>query len=277
MARWEDDASLCDWLYDEIEGLKAKVESGDAKMVALALQLWVGQNAAFSHEELLLDHGKLSTTQALLEGLLNLEGGLWCGGVAELYSRLIRLFPGYYAAKWSYGYHAENVSHVTTLVGTKDGDSYIFDAYLGYVYLDSQTREMLPFGELIKRIVNKEYSSIEQLNIPQRRPALARPGHQANRLAWLYLNREMPEPRSVGGLLVYDDAECSAPALYRWGSSNRMRIERIRGDIPFEEFMYDMILVEPTLTRFAPQNSETWTEFSVMRDIIETVIGGIRC
>ena len=160
MIRWDDDASLRDWLYDEVEGLKIRVEEHDAKMMALALQRWVGENATFSHKELLLDHGKLSTIE-LLEGVVNLKGGLWCGGVAELFAGLVRLFPGFYAAKWSYGYRGQNVSHVTTLVGTKEGNCFVFDAYLGYIYLDVGTRDMLPFGDLIKRILNKEYTSID--------------------------------------------------------------------------------------------------------------------
>jgi hypothetical protein len=260
MIRWTDDASLRDWLYDEIAGLKTRVQDGDAKMMALALQRWVGQNAAFSHRELLLDHGKLSTA-GLLEGVLSLEGGLWCGGVAELFASLVRLFPGFYAAKWSYGYRDENVN------------CFVADAYLGYLYLETGTKKLLSFGSLIKRIMDKDYDSITRLDIPQRRPAIARPGHSANRFAWLYRNRPIPEPRDAAGLLVYDGAECSFPALFRPGSQNRKRIEKLRGDTPFEEFMHDLILVAPELSRFAPNNSETWTEFSVMRNIIHTISG----
>jgi hypothetical protein len=272
MIRWTDDASLRDWLYDHVTGLKETIMAGDAEKMALVLQRWVGQHATFSHKELLLNHGKLSTA-ALLEGVLSLQGGLWCGGVAELFASLVRLFPGFYAAKWSYGYRDENVSHVTTLIGTKAGNCFVADAYLGYLYLETGTKKLLSFGSLIKRIMDKDYDSITRLDIPQRRPAIARPGHSANRFAWLYRNRPIPEPRDAAGLLVYDGAECSFPALFRPGSQNRKRIEKLRGDTPFEEFMHDLILVAPELSRFAPNNSETWTEFSVMRNIMHTISG----
>ena len=154
------------WLYDTVAGLEDAYIFGDLIKAAKILRGWVARVSTFSHKALLLDHNKLPTHE-LLQRALNYEGGLWCGGVAELYLSLLRTIPGIVAAKYNYGLRDEEigaVTHMTVLVGTKEGDVYNLDPYIGYEW-------RMPFGEVLGHIKNRRYHAVRMKHLLTGRPA----------------------------------------------------------------------------------------------------------
>jgi hypothetical protein len=259
------------WLFKNIEGLKAVFESKDDLATAFLLRDWIGRHATFTHKELLLQHGSLDTKQ-LLEKLLLCEGGVWCGGTARVFSGIAQALPGFYVAEYSFGYHADGVSHTTNIVGLKNGKCYNLDAYHGYHWVDSESQELLEFGEMLRRIKCKEYNRITRVDIDLPRPALAGPGDNGRGFRWLYGYGEIPQPVCAGGYAVYLNAMPKFEWLYSEGAKNRLRVDSLRGEQPLDEFMLDMIFVEADLSRFAPDASSSFTEYSVMRGLIRHLI-----
>jgi hypothetical protein len=270
---WKNDKELRKWLLKMVPGLKEAWEARNSLEMAHIMVRWVAAHATFSHRDLLLKHD--AGPRELLPGLLNYEGGVWCGGTAKLFCELMQLFSGIYTATWGYGLHKENISHVTTLVGQKDGPCYVFDAYLGYSYRDPNTLQMIPFGDLLHLIRTKQYDRIEQAGFDIRRPAVALPGDRGAGFNWLFDGR-VPDPIVYEDRLVFRHARPSADRLFAPGTHNRNRIDRVRGDQPFREFMLDLILKEPQISRWAkdPADKLPYTEFAVMRELVYRLCEG---
>lgn len=269
--KWENDDELRHWLYDVVPALQEQYDKGNYLIVAHLLRRYVSSIATFSHKNLLLDHEKLDHRQ-LLEAVLAYEGGLWCGGVAALFAGIVNAFPGLYAGRWSYGMRRENITHVTTVVGTSDGKAYCMDAYLGYVYLDAKTQQLLTFGEVLYRIRNRNYDTIVRRDFSIERPAVGTMDDSPGSFNWLFEGTEVPAPVQHEDKLVYFGAKPSFDALYGWGRENRVRIEQVRGAKSFEEFMWDLILEDGHLSRFTPEISESSGEWSIMRSILNTTV-----
>jgi len=259
------------WLFKRIRGFQAILKSKDYLAAAFFLRDWVGRHAIFTHRELLLDHGKLSAQQ-LVKELLEGKGGVWCGGTSRLFSGIARAIPGLYVAEYGYGYRADSLSHVTNIVGLKDGRCYNLDAYHGYHWVDSESQELLEFGELLCRIKRKEYTRIRRMDVELPRPALAGPGDDGAGFRWLYGYKEMPEPMHVMGYSVFQGAMPQFARLYSEGSANRLRADALRGKQPLDEFMLDMMLVDARLSRFAPNVSDSFAEYSVMNKMLQDLI-----
>jgi hypothetical protein len=145
------------------------------------------------------------------------------------------------------------------------------DAYLGYVYLDAETNQLLPFGEVLYRIRRREYDTIRRLDLPVERPAVGTADDRPASFNWLF-EKEVPDPVQHGELFVYHGAQPSFDALYHWGGANRTRIERARGDTPFDEFMWDLILEDGHLSRFTPEVSQSSSEWKIMRTILNQTV-----
>lgn len=257
------------YLFKHIKKLKSTFESKDYLATAFLLRDWVGRHATFSHKELLLKHKNLDTAQ-LLDQLLAGQGGVWCGGTAQLFSGLAEALPGLYVAEYNYGYR-KGPSHVTNIVGLKDGRCYNLDAYHSYHWVD-ENQELLEFGKLLYYIRQKEYKRFTRIDVDLPRPALAGPDDNGRGFRWLYGYGELPQPVRVGGYSVYPGAMPKIPWLYSEGSKNRLMADELRGEQPFDEFMLDMMLVEPRLSRLAPAVSASFTEYSVMHKILQDLI-----
>jgi hypothetical protein len=270
MSRWKDDNELRHWLYKEVDHLEEEYFKDNLLVTAHLLLRYVASVATFSHRNLLLDHGVMNHRE-LLDAALDYQGGLWCGGVADMFAGIVNAFPGLYAAKWSYGMRQENITHVTTIVGTSAGDAYCMDAYLGYVYLDAGNKRLLPFSEVVYHVRRGEYDRIDRQDIPIQRPAVGTADDSPGSFNWLF-DGNVPMPRTIGDKLVYDGARPSFDALYRWGGANRTRIERARGNKPFDAFMWDLIIEDGHLSRFTPGVSESSGEWNIMRQILNTAV-----
>lgn len=272
MTRWNDDNELRHWLYEEVGNLEEQYSKGNLLVAAHLLLKYAGSVATFSHKNLLLDHGRLNHRD-ILEAALAFQGGLWCGGVADMFAGIVNAFPGLYAAKWSYGMRPENITHVTTIVGTSDGEAYVMDAYLGYIYLDAENKRLLPFGEVLYYIRRGKYDKIARLDIPFQRPAVGTRDDSPGSFNWLFDGDvPTPTPTENGDKLVYFGAQPSFDALYRWGGANRTRIEKARGGKPFDEFMWDLILEDGHLSRFTPEVSASSGEWNIMRQILNVTV-----
>ena len=260
-----NDYELRHWLYERVSGLEDTYKGEDYLKTALLLLDWVGRHATFSHKELVLDHAE--DPFVFLKKLLVYEGGTWCGGVAQLYHSTMRAFPGLHSAKLGYGYHdpSINLTHMTNLVGLKDGKCYNLDAYLGYYYTDPDG-ELLDFGEVLAHIKQKEYDCIRRVDVPLPRPAVTLPDDNGKNFGWLF-DKGVPEPEVYEDRLVFQGAMASFPALFCEGSRNRRRADQQRGGQPFEEFVLDLIMVEPTLTRFCDV-SQSFPEYNVIREML---------
>lgn len=269
---WESDDDLRHWLLETVDGLQEAWTKRDLVGLAYILLNWLGCHGTFSHKHLLLDHRGLSVQQ-LLSKMLSYEGGVWCGGMATCFTELLYCFPGVYAAKWSYGLHEQNISHVTTLLGRRDGKAFVFDCYLGYTYKDATTGEAFEFSDLLCAIRDKDYERIERVDIGLRRPAVAIVGDIGNRFNWCF-GGQPPAPEKYEDRWVYQGAETSCDNLFAPGTHNRNRIDAARGDVPFEHFMYDLILEETRISRWVPRESREIpsTSFSLMRRLIQRLV-----
>lgn len=266
----EEQHQLRHWLYGEILELEQSYcDDRDYLKTAFLLRDWVGRHATFSHKEHILDHGKLDFWQ-LLRGLLELRGGVWCGGVAELFFGLAQCFPGLYVAKYGYGLHTKNISHVTNLVALKDGTVYNLDAYLGYHWVYAGSNEMMDFGTLLHRIRRGDYSTIARVDIALPRPAVAGLDDDGRNFKWLFPDG-IPEPDEKDGLKVWRSATPSYGRLYREGSHNRVRIDAVRGDKPLDEFMLDLMRREVSISRFSGEDLES-TEYKAFREVLKKVL-----
>jgi hypothetical protein len=259
------------WLYDRVPGLKEAYKVDDYLTVSFMLRDWAGQNAVFAHKELILDHGKLDWWE-LFRGLVERRGGVWCGGASHFFAGVVRAFPGLHCARYNYGYSAENITHMTTLIGFKDGRIFNLDCYLGYQWEDASSGELLDFADLLRRIKAKEYASIRRVDVALPRPAVATLNDNGRGFKWLYRDGIVPQPTRLDDRLVFLGATPSFEGLFRPGSNNRERAEAKRGAVPFEHFMLDLMLCEIHLTRFAPSVSESSTEYKCLHHMLKTLL-----
>lgn len=269
---WDTPKDLKRWLLKSVEGLEVAWDKRNVVEMAYVLQRWLGSIGTFSHKSLLLDHNKLNIRQ-LLAGMISYEGGVWCGGMATCFVGLLQCFPGVYAAKWGYGLRDKNISHVTALVGQKDGRAFIFDAYLGYIYKDAESGELFEFSELLCAIRNKQYDRIIRVDIPLKRPAVTRIGDIGNRFNWCFGGKP-PNPVKYTDRWVYYGARVSCNGLFAPGTHNRNRIDAVRGDTPFEHFMLDLILKETRISRWTSKGDGeiSSTSFSLMRHLVQGLL-----
>lgn len=269
---WDTRADLRKWLLKTVPGLQQVWDDRELLKLAHTLQIWLGCKGTFSHKNLLLNHKELGASQ-LLSKMLAYEGGVWCGGMATCFVGLLRCFPGVYAAKWGYGLHSKNISHVTTLVGQKDGKAFIFDAYLGYIYTDSATGDLLEFTEVLRAVRDKQYQKIKRVDICTRRPAVAEVGDPGNRFNWCFGGKP-PVPEKFEDRWVYHGAEISCKGLFALGTHNRNRIEAVRGDVPFEHFMLDLLREEVQISRWVSKVREeiSSTAFALMRHLVQELM-----
>lgn len=259
------------WLYDRVPGLKDAYKSKDYLAVAFMLRDWAGRNAVFAHKELILDHGKLDWWD-LFRGLVERRGGVWCGGASHFLAGVVRCFPGLYIARYNYGYSAENITHMTTIFGFKDGSMYNLDCYLGYQWVDAANGDLLDFADLLRRVKAKEYASIQRVDVPLPRPAVATLDDNGRGFKWLFPGG-VPRPERLEDRLIYLGATPSFEGLFREGSNNRVRIDTKRGDQPFGEFMLDMMRQEIKLSRFSPGVSDSSTEYKCLHKLLVTLLG----
>jgi len=255
--------SLRNWLYDHVPGVESAYNSNDLIAVARILRDWTGSIATFSHSDLSLDHNSLPVHE-LLAGALNYEGGMWCGGVAELYMRLLRTIPGMTAAKYNYGVRNDEIGHVThmtVLVGDSNGKVWCFDPYLGYEFTE-------PFGDVLCHIAHKRYGAVSMVTNPIPRPAITLPGEKSG-YEWLFPTG-VPESVKYEDRWVYHGAAPSWGGLFASDTPNRVRADAYRGEQPLAEWLMDLMLVGAELGRFSDEYE--WNEFACVRKLFYSML-----
>ena len=93
----------------------------------------------------------MSAAQVLQDVWLTDAGGASCAGFASFFSKVLTLF-GYESFTMDFGYEGTPVTHVTTILATRNGaavDFYVFDPTFNGVYVDGSSGKLVPLGQLL--------------------------------------------------------------------------------------------------------------------------------
>lgn len=237
---------------------------------AWALRKWTVGLCNYCAREYLIPGFSLMKLLDQLRALRNYEGGVWCGDTAALFVNMLRLcyIP---AARFSYGYSAIGLSHVTVLIGylapgtggkSKSFEFTIFDPYLGFHYEDTATQQALPMPELLRRVIQKEYETVQQVDTELVRPYIANPNEQYGFRGWLFPGGQQPRQGvRHGKVMVYQGASNTVDKLFSPGSPMWNLAAEKRGDKLLGHYLLDLMLVEPHFNRVIPELHELkWSD-----------------
>ena len=258
-------------LYKEIPGLKAILEKRRGIKAAVLIRNWVSAKAAYPQRELLILHWEHSVPKVL--DLLDTDaGGLWCGGAAFL---LAFALNACYIPSSIYSYGVGDISHETVVLGQtlnagKNYQYYILDAYLNFHYIFPGTNTWMPISELWQRVRNKRYQDIQRVDSRIERN-LVTSTRDAAYYKWLF-DYGVPEigHKIANGNTVYAGATHSVQKVLAAGPF-RDGIDAVREGQPIDEFMLDLMMVNPAFGVMTP-NAEAYPETSLLRTIIDSLV-----
>ena len=270
----QQDTDLIIYINNSVEGLYDRLQAGQVLEAVFALRAWVAELTSWSDETLLISPQAYPPLREMIRILLEHEQGVWCGGCAHLFSQLLQLL-GIPAAVYTYG--AGEISHETVVFGIQEEQDfcfYIADAYLGYHYVDTRTDKLMPVRVLLELLRKKQYQHIWRVDENFRRHALIGRDQDMRQFPWLYPGRQVPDaqPRTCGDRLVYANATLSMDGLLLPTSPFRQLVDTvIREGQSLEEFMLEMMLINPTFGRMGFGSGFAYAEYAFYRGIIQAL------
>lgn len=260
---------LSEYLHTQVHGLPEACAEKRIMDAAFLLRDWVSAQANYPHRDLLILHWNYSVSQ-ILRMLRDLEGGLWCGGCAYVFTHLLNAI-GIPAAVYMYG--AGDLSHETTIFGVKEGKLfafYILDAYLNFHYTWSVgygDGRMMSLSDMFRLIRRGEYNQIVRIDTPIKRRFVT--SGDAVSHAWLFPDGAPEQPMAVRGEnRAYWGAVHSVDKLLQSGSFRELA-DQARGSQDINTFMLDLMLVNPTFSRVG--QSESYAEFSLFSSLVRAL------
>jgi hypothetical protein len=255
------------FLADSIPGLAAALESPVRIRAAFLIRDYASSVANLSAPSLILDQewyrlGTLRQGTQVMNELLEFRAGVWCGGAAFLLTISLKA-AGIPACLYAYGW-PDGLSHVTTIFasippegGTARQDFYLLDGYLGYHYEDADREgELLKFTDALRSVAGRDYRRVVPRHVDLARHYLAPPRADVSDSAWLFPGGQVPAPVKRPGAWVYPGAVLNWTKLYATTSPSRHLADQRRDDQPLDDFLLDMLLVNPRLggieNRFEP-------------------------
>jgi len=266
LSRDMDRDDLARYLSTEVAGLSEAREKKRYIDAAFILRNWLSPRLSYPPEDsLLLLHWEYKLPE-LLWMLQEGMGGVWCGGCAHIFSRLLDLV-GIPAAVFMYG--AEMLSHETTVFGVPDTDIkyYVLDSYLNFHYVHAQAGGILSLEELLRLVKNKQYGQIRRADSRITRGLVLKDTQPAH-ASWAYPGGAIPtEPiRTYGSHRLYPGAVLSMDTLLA-GGAYRQLLDKARRNQPIDEFMLDMMLVRPQFSKVA-NAPEAFPDICLLRGVI---------
>lgn len=262
------------FLIEAIPGLGEALASPTTFLAAFLLRRYISSIASFSAFLMLLEHNRDETGEWLLKGLLEYQGGVWCGGLAVLFTQALRA-AGIAACDYHYGWR-DGLSHVTTLFasmpldgGTAQQDFYLLDGYLGYHY-ETPTGKMMKFTDVLECVSRQDYACVVVHHTDLPRPYLTLPDEDVAGWEWLFPEGRIPAPIKHGSVWAYPGAVINSEKLFASTSSFRHIADRRRGDKPLEHFVFDMLFINPRLEKKIGDRFESCQRnFRLMQQLTE--------
>ena len=258
-------------LIHDVDGLAQAVEAKDVIKMAFLLRDWTAAYTPYPQRELLINHGGREVVE-LLAAMENGEGGLWCGGVATVFTYVLNAFQ-IPACVFMYG--SGDVSHATTVFGQTVGGGrtynyYILDAYLCFHY-EWCSGELMSLTDLLRNVRTRQYGLVHRKDQRVERN-LVTSTRTAEWYPWLFDNRPPPaEPTAIrSGHKIYAGATHSVPKLIASGGF-REAVDEVRGDQDINEFLLDLMLVKP---QFMPlvMFAQAYPEVTLLRSVIDALV-----
>lgn len=259
------------YLHHEVPDLK---RAHDLEAI-LKLRDWLTSKLCYSALELVIPHRDLDVDR-LMKSLLRHEGGLWCGGAAELFVLLLKEIrvP---ATIFIYGYQGlRSLSHTTTIVSPDEGSIsprfYLLDSYLGFHYVDPDSGRILDLSELLSRVRDRRYSEIGRVDKAIQRPYVTNIGDGPEYRQWLFDEGAIgPFPNKK--TWVYTGASYTLPKLFVETSPMRHLADEKRGDQPLDEYLLDLMFVNPQIGDLSlplrdDDDHSTYTSWSLMQQLV---------
>jgi len=245
-SRIETEEQLVQYIVAENPALRQLIKKRDVIGMALVLREWVsGLINLCSEDFVFYSEDILSAFNTLREK----KKGVWCGGAAEFFTRILRLM-GIRATTYIYVFRygcPDAFGHATTLFCNAFEEGlpvYLVDAYLNCHYADSDSGDILSFDRLLKLISEKNYNKIRLVESPVRRSYLL-PNEisfedEGIRAEYYPDVKEIPEPIRRGDIWEHPSTRAIDYNLVVKGL--RDRIDLYRGDRTVDEFMLDIML-----------------------------------
>ena len=258
------------YFYQEIPALKLAIRRRrpDKIQAVFAAREWAASVATYSERARLIPPSMYWELPAMLKKLQAFEGGLWCGGSAIFYTTVLNTcyVP---AVTFSYGYG--ELSHVTTLACIETPPVwkyYIVDAYLGYHFTDTQGK-LMELMTLLEHVKAGRYKEIVRVDEKLYRHLLVGRA-RANHYRWLFDDNELPEAMETESGLVYSGASHSLDKLLMSGGFVDLANDA-RGSQPLDEFMLDLMLVNPSFSRIKPTCGDCYLDWHLHESVVKVL------
>lgn len=253
------------YLYEQVPSLKHLQQNRkDLRRAAFVLRDWVSALCSYPGRTLLLKHNSYSLP-ALLLALQDFKGGVWCGGCSLALAGVLRACQ---IPAGTYGYGWSGASHYTTIFSPDRRENwYILDCYVNYHYAYKGSSEMIPMAEMFHFIKNRQYDEFRRVDTLLRTKHLVTAPHEtAKDFAWLFDDGPPEKPdKVVNQHRVYSGVSHTVDKLLQDGCLLRVRIDEDRGEQDLNEYMLDLMLVNPDVGRAGPAVGACYPDISVLR------------
>lgn len=157
------DATLRAKILAEAPGLAAALADGETRSVAILLRRWVGNNAdsALFSDPLLLEAA--GAADAFFRAYAPNQAGSTCGGFAEFYTQVLKLFE-IDSLTVSFGERQSDLVHSTVVVPINENGTWnfeVFDPTFNFSFVDDVTGEALTYLDVVAAAQAGDTSAVE--------------------------------------------------------------------------------------------------------------------
>lgn len=155
----------------------------DRLAAARMLLGWAVENSDFALDDSSLIDARGRDLPDLYNVFRRDVGGVYCGGVASFYDKILKLF-GYPSFTFDFGNTTASLTHSTVIVPIRDGGHwrfYMFDPTFNLVLLDTNTGRPVSVPDAVRAALRGRYGSLEFADVPVAKSFVAKPETVAGR------------------------------------------------------------------------------------------------